>query len=112
MAAALRTLEPHGGTFVATVGPFNVTLVRKGDRYGRENCLTHAHDEPMVEFYDAGLIKPGFTAGQFISRYYLSTLRKHTGGLALDLGIPQWSLTAAQFEAARVAVERAINPGP
>lgn len=112
MTAALAT-TPHGGTFVANVGPFNVTIVRKGDHYGRENCLTHGEDEPMVEFYDAGLVKPGFTtAGQFIARYYLSTLRKHSGGLSMLTYVPQWTLTAEQFDAARVAVEKFLNPGP
>lgn len=40
--------------------PFNIRIVRHGERYGLDDCLTHgegAHDRPfpLVEFYDARL---------------------------------------------------------
>lgn len=107
-----QKIEPHGGVFVGTFGSFSVTLVRKGDFYGRGLCLEHTSDDPLVEFYDNRYRnKPGFTvAGQFISRYHLSTLRKHTGGLCLDAAFSDWTLSPATFEAARVAVERTLNP--
>ena len=31
---------------------FNVRIVNNGEKYGREFCLTHDEDKPMVEFYD------------------------------------------------------------
>jgi hypothetical protein len=31
---------------------FLVRLVEKGDPHGRNFCLTHNEDRPMVEFYD------------------------------------------------------------
>ena len=34
------------------IGKYNVRIVNKGDRYGREDCLTHDDDRPMAEFYD------------------------------------------------------------
>lgn len=57
--------------------PFNVRLVEAGDRYGRDFCLTHEYepsdiDKAMVEFYDARFLHTKF--GQFVSRYYVSTL--------------------------------------
>jgi len=35
------------------VDKYNVRIVRKGDRFGRDDCLTHDDDRPMVEFYDS-----------------------------------------------------------
>lgn len=53
---------------------FTVRIIHEGDRYGRDDCLTHDESEPMVEFFDKTYIE-GFTPlGQFVSRYYLSTL--------------------------------------
>ena len=47
-----------------TVDKFNVRIVRAGDRYGRDNCLTHDKDEPLVEFYDSRY--PHTEYGQFV----------------------------------------------
>jgi hypothetical protein len=107
-----KNVEPHAGHLIGTFGSFTFTLVRRGEAYGLKGCLTHDREDPLVEVYDARYAgKPGFTtAGQFISRYYLSTLRKHTGGLSLHGGVPEWTLSAATFEAARVAIERFLNP--
>lgn len=73
------------------VDHFNVRIVRTGDKYGREMCLTHEKDEPLVEFYDARY-------NQFVSRYYASTLLEsggYPGGLCLDGGHPdEWSVSA------------------
>ena len=80
----------------------NVTILRKGDRYGRNKCLTHDDEEPVVEFYNAaGSQDP---EGSFIIRYFASTLLGEDGlnmgdisagdcGLCLDGGYPEWSLT-------------------
>jgi len=77
---------------------FNVRVVRKGDRYGLNNCLVHDKSDPLVEFYDT-------THGeQFVSRYYRSTLLSDNGprsldrtGLCLDGGYPEWSVGAVEM---------------
>ena len=66
-----------------TVDKFNVRIVRAGDRYGRDNCLTYDKDEPLVEFY---------IGDYFVSRYYVATILgtdgygSGEGGLILDGG--------------------------
>lgn len=100
-----------GGTFLGIYGGFAVVLVREGDKYGRDNCLTH-DGEPMVEFYDvrsAG--KRGFTKlGQFVSRYYLKTLTERpVGGINLDGGVPEWTIAADPVAAALSAAKLALT---
>lgn len=70
--------------------PFRVRVVRKGDSYGLNDMLTHQEDEPMVEFYDARYdFSPG--RGQFVSRYYLRTLRdRNYLHLQLEGGVRDW----------------------
>jgi hypothetical protein len=79
-------------------GRWNVRLVNEGDRYGRDDCLTHDKSEPMVEFYDRRYVDKFGPRGQFVSRYYLSTLTDDRGhlanGLCLDGGVPAWSVNA------------------
>lgn len=83
----------HGVTFY-------VRIVRNGERYGLDNCLVHDEPEPMVEFYDARALNCG-PLGQFVSRYYLSTLREHPAGVGLNLqgGEPDWQIDARAFGA-------------
>lgn len=77
---------------------FNVRLVLKGDTYGRNGCITHGEDDPMIEFYDTRYDFSDWEGlGQFVSRYYFSTLdeRKLTFegesyGLNLDGGVDAW----------------------
>jgi hypothetical protein len=85
--------------------PMVARFVRKGDRYGLDGCLTHDEDNPLIEFYDARYDHnewAGF-CGQFISRYYLSTLEENRGfhergcGLDLDGGIPDWKVDAGSM---------------
>ena len=80
---------------------FNVRIVNKGDKYGREFCLTHDTDKPMVEFYDRRY--PHTQYGQFVSSYDVGTLLGHdgfyggepTGALCLDLGNAEsWTVSA------------------
>ncbi|MDF1699862.1 MAG: hypothetical protein P1V36_01700 [Planctomycetota bacterium] len=74
---------------------FLVRLVRKGERYGREDCLTHEGEDPLVEFYDLTYVDRFGPRGQFVSRYYLTTLSRDavfSSGLRLDGGVPEWSL--------------------
>jgi hypothetical protein len=69
-----------------------VRVVRKGKKYGLDNCLTHGEDVPLVEFYDCRYEHTPL--GQFVSRYYLTTLlqRYPLQGLCLDGGIPAWNI--------------------
>jgi hypothetical protein len=97
-----------GGTFFGIYGGFSVVLVCKGDKYGRDNCLTHDKDEPMVEFYDADYAgKRGFTTvGQFITRYSLKTLTERpAGGLNLHGGEPKWRIAAGPLAEALLAIK-------
>ena len=75
---------------------FNVRIVNKGDRYGRADCLTHDDDRPMVEFYDRRYANEAWPRGQFVSRYYVSTLLEgENRGLCLDGGnANEWSVSA------------------
>jgi len=78
------------------VEKFNVRIVKTGDKYGRNDCLTNDR-AAMVEFYDSRYTDQTFgDCGQFVSRYYISTLveSKFPYGLSLDGGIPEWSVSA------------------
>ena len=35
---------------------FNVRLIEKGDKYGRNDAITHDENEPLVEFFDVGIL--------------------------------------------------------
>ena len=89
--------------------PWNIKILRKGDKYGRSNCLTHEDERPLVEFYDA-LYGPeqGFDEeGQFVGRYYVETILGEdgygscAGGLCLDGGIPCWNIDAVSMNLVR-----------
>jgi hypothetical protein len=83
-------------------GSWTVCIVEEGDRYGRDDCLTHDRPDPMVEFYDAPQDPEKFgRRGQFVARYYLSTLICTRAGLTLDCDIPAWTLDAAQMRTVR-----------
>ena len=81
-----------------TVSKFNVRVVNQGDKYGRDFCLTHDKANPLVEFYDARY--PHTEFGQFVSRYYVSTILgtdgygRAEGGLCLDGGnANEWTVS-------------------
>ena len=84
------------------IGIFNVRIIRHGDRYGLEDCL-EVKGEPMIEFYDFRYTGDGFgQRGQFVARYYLSTLvddeaRLSRTGLCLHGGVPGWSVSASEM---------------
>jgi len=89
-----------------TVDKFNVRIVRAGDRYGRDFCLTHdKEDQPLVEFYDNR--HPHTEFGQFVSRYYVSTILgtdrygRGEGGLMLDGGVPSWTVSEEDMKTVR-----------
>jgi hypothetical protein len=71
---------------------FLVRVVRDGDRYGRNACLTHDEPMPLVEFYDTRY--PETSRGQFVSRYYADTVAGIPSGRGLDLdgGVPDWTI--------------------
>jgi hypothetical protein len=87
-----------------TVSKFNVRVVNKGDKYGRDFCLTN-EGKPLVEFYDARY--PHTEFGQFVSRYYVETILGDDGygpkdsGLSLDGGIPEWTVSAEDMATVR-----------
>ncbi len=90
---------------------FGVRAVLKGERYGLNDVLTHDKLDPLIEFWDTSADPAKFGAdGQFVSRYYASTLAlgdqwsKPTGGLALQGGIPVWTVGAAGMDVARTAI--------
>jgi hypothetical protein len=98
-----------------TVDKFNVRVVNKGDKYGRDFCLTHEEDKPLVEFYDSRYPHTDF--GQFITRYYVATilgknahrLDEETGALHLDLGIPAWTVSERHMDIVRAYLKGATE---
>ena len=74
-----------------------VRLVETGERYGRDDCLTHEKEEPLVEFFDAR--HPHTDLGQFVQRYSASTLISSSTerDLCMEGGVPDWVLHAEAF---------------
>lgn len=109
-----------------SIGDFRVHLVHEGERYGAtgslvygdavgngypnigkrvNDCQLYGHGLPLVEFYDMSQDPAKFPDGQFVARYYASTLLglDHTADpiathamLSLDGGFPKWTLDADQ----------------
>ena len=101
---------------------FNVRIVKVGDKYGLDDCLTHKEEKycggPLVEFYDATYENETFgERGQFVSRYYASTLlgRDYNenrsladqAGIGLDLmGYePVWKIDGQAMDIVRAWVD-------
>lgn len=96
----------NGSTGIA----FAVVVVPPGAAYGLDDCLTNDTGKPMVEFYDTRY--PHTEHGQFVSRYYASTLLPWEGtGLNLDGGIPDWQLDAPAMKEAMDGVVRFLAAG-
>ena len=80
---------------------FLIKIISENENYGLNDSLTHDNVDPLVEFYDyeysiaRGNNKFG-EDGQFVSRYYLSTLlanrENEDKGICLDGGIPKWNI--------------------
>ena len=91
---------------------FGIRIVTAGMNYGLDDCLTH-DGEPMVEFYDYTYASDDThnsafgPRGQFVSRYYASTLNEIPNDRGLDLmGYePVWKVDANVIE----QVHRLIN---
>jgi hypothetical protein len=74
---------------------FNVRIVKPGESYGLNFCLTNEGPKTLVEFYDSRYTHTKY--GQFVSRYYLETLLDgdtYPNGLCLHGGVPSWSVSA------------------
>jgi len=82
---------------------FNTKIIPTGGAYGRDDCLTN-HDEPMIEFYDPRYQHTPH--GQFISRYSVSTIMDHTGGLWLYGGVNEWTVSGADMAEIRAWLRR------
>ena len=64
--------------------PWTIRIVEEGDKYGRDDCLTYEKEEPVIEFYDGENLfdkqeSDGTMLGQFVSRYYISTIMDGKG---------------------------------
>lgn len=97
--------------------PIVCRLVEEGDRYGADDCMVNKK-ETMLEFYDEryeidynfrGTSQEAKAAGaeclgQFISRYFISTLTRDledmTHGLSLHGGTPEWVISKGQLKKA------------
>lgn len=110
-----------------TVGQFRVHLVQEGERYGAggslvygdavgssyphigehvNDCRLYGHGLPLVEFYDMTQDPARFPEGQFVSRYYMSTLLGMDDSendigemfrLGLNGGVPSWTIEGADL---------------
>lgn len=94
---------------------FNVVLVPIGGAYGRNALFLNEGREAMVEFYDAAVENDerfDKGRGQFITRYYLSTLTGRENNLqGLDLcgHVPEWKLTGQNVSEALAAIEATLH---
>lgn len=88
---------------------FLVKILCEGDSYGLDKCLTHNEGERLVEFYDLTYANPEETKdkfgpeGQFVARYYVSTLLEDKGdcGLCLCGHEPVWNIDAKTMKKVR-----------
>jgi len=91
--------------------PWTIRIVEEGDKYGRDDCLTYEKEEPVVEFYDADnpftIDEPsGTVLGQFVSRYYISTIADgKSGGLDLMGYEPKWKIESLCMDNVRAYLE-------
>lgn len=102
------------------IGGFRVHLVQEGGRYGAtgglvygkalsngsfgipiNDCQLYGHGLPLVEFYDVSQDPEKFPEGQFVTRYYMSTLLGMDSigdsigdmqTLDLDGAVPDWTI--------------------
>jgi len=92
--------DRDGKSFIALASQsgtsIHAVIIPPGEVYGMDNCLVHDGHEPLVEFWDAThagkkeMFDPEH--GQFVSRYYVSTIAELDKGRGLDLhgGEPSW----------------------
>ena len=93
------------------VDKFNVRIVFTGEGYGVNDCIINEEREPLVEFYDSRYQSPRSNRGQFVSRYYASTLLDgKNGGLSLDGGIPEWTVSPEDMATVRNHLKTVLFP--
>jgi hypothetical protein len=91
--------------------PWTIRIVDEGDKYGRDDCLTYEKEEPVVEFYDADNLfdkdeASGEVLGQFVSRYYISTIADGKGGGLNLMGYePKWTINSLCMDNVRAYLE-------
>jgi hypothetical protein len=94
--------------------PFCARILTKGTGYGRWDgqswALTHDKERPVIEFYDARYSHTPF--GQFVSRYFVDTLKDCTRGLVLDAGSPRSHLSATEVALSIHALVSEEAPAP
>ncbi len=85
---------------------FNMRVIPVGENYGLNDCLVNTGPNPLVEFYDARFQSRQNPFGQFVSRYYVPTFMNIDGtALALDMGIPEWTLSKEQVRSCQLSLE-------
>jgi hypothetical protein len=80
---------------------FFIRVVFRGDSYGRNDCLEHDDDMPMIEFYDWTYRSNDFgPRGQFVSRYNADTLARRDDSVGLNLqgDVSVWWVDSAAME--------------
>ena len=112
-----QTFEFDEDEQMSAIKNWMVRIVKKGQPYGQNYCLTHEEDEPLIEFYslgdyrlpDEGNLKVDeqkrqeyrekFPIGQFVTRYYLKEIMNHRLGVGLNLygSEPKWTLYSDSF---------------
>ncbi len=130
MSVTYKAIDPDSGI------RWCVRMVFEGDNYGLNHCLEHDKDEPLIEFYDmdsgaaaimrnSGDKTEAYLAeeyGQFVSRYYLSSLKfdeildgktvtdwSKRGGLNLDGGVDRWSVSSEFMVDAMAAINKEME---
>jgi len=133
MTVVYKAVDPESGN------RWCVRIVSIGDQYGLKHCLTYGdaeydkdkHDDPMIEFYDmdsgvSDILRNsddkteaylGKKYGQFVSRYYWSSLNfdERFGeqktvtdwsqrGLCLHGGVDGWSVSSEFMVKAMAAI--------
>lgn len=95
-------------------------LVRPGGHYGLGLRVEHPADgEAMVEFYDCRFAAQfvdqngGHPWGQFVSRYYVSSIaaRNPAYGLSLEGSAPRWTLSAEAMTLVTAWLSEALPQG-
>ena len=137
MSITYKAIDPESGI------RWCVRMVFFGDNYGLNHCLTYGDkefdkkmNEPMIEFYDmdsgaaaimrnSGDKTEAYLAeeyGQFVSRYYYSTLKMRDPlgegsaltdwsqrGLNLDGGVDRWSVSSEFMVDAMAAINKEME---
>ena len=81
---------------------FAARIINQGDKYGRNDCLTHTESKPLIEFWDMDM-------GVFVSSYYVDTLTgecefshgdNRETGINLEGSVSKWFVTPEQVQIA------------